>query len=288
MEDRFMQIDWSSIFSWTNVFNLIDILIVWLFIFQLLKILKNTKAFNILNGVFIFLLIKIISTLFQLKTVDWIMNNIIQWSVIGVIVIFQPEIRRGLDHLGQQFFAGKREAGARNPNEKMVRDLVEASEYMSKRRIGALISMQRSQPLNEFASTGITLNSAISSQLLINIFIPNTPLHDGAVIIQDMAITSAASYLPLSENPNIPKELGTRHRAAVGLSEVTDALTIVVSEETGGISVVERGEITRDLTKDALYHILADNFIHSSDDENSDTFISNWFNQLTGGGKSDD
>ncbi|RPA60465.1 TIGR00159 family protein [Aerococcus agrisoli] len=283
-----MQIDWSSIFSWTNVFNLIDILIVWLFIFQLLKILKNTKAFNILNGVFIFLLIKIISTLFQLKTVDWIMNNIIQWSVIGVIVIFQPEIRRGLDHLGQQFFAGKREAGARNPNEKMVRDLVEASEYMSKRRIGALISMQRSQPLNEYASTGITLNSAISSQLLINIFIPNTPLHDGAVIIQDMTITSAASYLPLSENPDIPKELGTRHRAAVGLSEVTDALTIVVSEETGGISVVERGEITRDLSKDALYNILADNFIHSSDEDNSDNFLSNWFNQLTGGGKSDD
>ena len=102
-----MQIDWSSIISWTNVFNLIDILIVWLFIYQLLKILKNTKAFNILNGVFIFLLIKIISTLFQLKTVDWIMNNIIQWSVVGAIVIFQPEIRRGLDHLGQQFFAGK-------------------------------------------------------------------------------------------------------------------------------------------------------------------------------------
>ncbi|MFE2777690.1 MULTISPECIES: diadenylate cyclase CdaA [Lactobacillales] len=283
-----MQIDWSGIISWTNVFNLIDILIVWLFIYQLLKILKNTKAFNILNGVFIFLLIKIISTLFQLKTVDWIMNNIIQWSVVGAIVIFQPEIRRGLDHLGQQFFAGKREAGARNPNEKMVRDLVEACEYMGKRRIGALISLQRSQPLNEYVATGIRLNSAISSQLLINIFIPNTPLHDGAVIIQDLEIASAASYLPLSENSEIPKELGTRHRAAVGLSEVTDAITIVVSEETGGVSITERGEITRDLSQDELYTILADNFINTTDEEANDNFLTNWFNQLTGGGKSDD
>lgn len=283
-----MQIDWSSIISWTNVFNLIDILIVWLFIYQLLKILKNTKAFNILNGVFIFLLIKIISTLFQLKTVDWIMNNIIQWSVIGAIVIFQPEIRRGLDHLGQQFFAGKRNTGSRNPNEKMVGDIVEACEYMGKRRIGALISMQRTQPLNEYVATGIRLNSAISSQLLINIFIPNTPLHDGAVIIQDLEIASAASYLPLSENPDIPKELGTRHRAAVGLSEVTDAITIIVSEETGAISVSEHGEITRDLTKEELYTILADNYMNVAEDDTSDNFLSSWFNHFTGGDKSDD
>lgn len=284
-----MQIDWANIFTWANFFNLVDILIVWLFIFQLLKILRNTKAFNILNGVFIFLLIKIISTIFQLGTVDWIMNNIIQWSVIGAIVIFQPEIRRGLEHLGQQFFSGKRDAGARNPNEQMVRDIVEASMYMSKRRIGALISMERAQSLNEYAATGIALNSAISSQLLINIFIPNTPLHDGAVIIQGLEISSAASYLPLSENPDIPKELGTRHRAAVGLSEVSDALTIVVSEETGGISVTERGKITRELGQEELYTILADNFINIAEDEESNAnFLTNWFNQLTGGGKSDD
>lgn len=262
-----MNIDWLQIASWQNFFNLIDIGIVWFLIFQLLKIIRRTKAINILNGVFVFLLVKIISSLFQLQTIDWIMNNIIRWSVIAAIVIFQPEIRRGLEHLGQRFFATKRTTIYSNPTEKMIEEIISASNYMAKRRIGALISLEKNQSLEDIAKTGTVLDADISSQLLINIFIPNTPLHDGAVVIHNLKISSAACYLPLSEDPNIPKELGTRHRAAVGLSENTDAVTLVVSEETGGISVTYQGTIHRDLDEDELRSVLSEHFLTKSDED---------------------
>lgn len=277
-----MDFDWTGLLSWQGLANLIDILIVWFLIFQLLRIARKSRAINILNGVLFILLIKIISTVFHLETIDWIMDSIIRWSVVGVLIIFQPEIRRGLEHLGQQVFIGNKQNKYSNPSEKMVGEIIDACKYMGKRRIGALISIQKNQPLDDYAATGISMDSKISSQLLINIFIPNTPLHDGAVIIQDLRISSAASYLPLSENPNIPKELGTRHRAAVGLSEASDSLTVVVSEETGNISIAERGEITRDLNEDELYHILSDNFIVS--DDNNDNFFTNLFQTTSGEG----
>ena len=241
---------------------------------------------NILNGVLIILFIKILSSLFHLETIDWIMDSIIRWSVVGVLIIFQPEIRRGLGHIGRQFFGGNKQTTYHDPGEQMIGEIIEACKYMGKRRIGALISIEKNQSLTEFANTGIAMDSEISSQLLINIFIPNTPLHDGAVIIQDLRIASAASYLPLSENPNIPKELGTRHRAAVGLSEVTDALTIIVSEETGNISVTERGEITRDLSESELYQILKDNF--KSQDSSPDNIFTSLFQTKTGGEDDDE
>lgn len=275
-----MDFDWTGLLSWQGLANLIDILIVWFLIFQLLRIARKSRAINILNGVLFILLIKIISTVFHLETIDWIMDSIIRWSVVGVLIIFQPEIRRGLEHLGQQVFIGNKQNKYSNPSEKMVGEIIDACKYMGKRRIGALISIQKNQPLDDYAATGISMDSKISSQLLINIFIPNTPLHDGAVIIQDLRISSAASYLPLSENPNIPKELGTRHRAAVGLSEASDSLTVVVSEETGNISIAEHGEITRDLNEDELYHILSDNFIVS--DDNNDNFFTNLFQTTSG------
>ncbi|MCZ0717554.1 diadenylate cyclase CdaA [Aerococcus kribbianus] len=277
-----MDFDWTGLLSWQGLANLIDILIVWFLIFQLLRIARKSRAINILNGVLFILLIKIISTVFHLETIDWIMDSIIRWSVVGVLIIFQPEIRRGLEHLGQQVFIGNKQNKYSNPSEKMVGEIIDACKYMGKRRIGALISIQKNQPLDDYAATGISMDSKISSQLLINIFIPNTPLHDGAVIIQDLRISSAASYLPLSENPNIPKELGTRHRAAVGLSEASDSLTVVVSEETGNISIAEHGEITRDLNEDELYHILSDNFIVSDDNDNN--FFTNLFQTTSGEG----
>lgn len=262
-----MNIDWSQLASWQNFFNLIDVIIVWLLIYQLLKIIRNTKAINILNGVFIFLLFKIISALFQLETIDWIMNNIIRWSVVGAIIIFQPEIRRGLEHLGQRFFTAKRTTLYNNPTEKMIDELIVASNYMAKRRIGALIAIEKNQSLEDIANTGTELDADISSQLLINIFIPNTPLHDGAVVIQNLKISAAACYLPLSEDSTIPKELGTRHRAAVGLSENSDAVTLVVSEETGDISITYQGRIFRDLDEDELRTVLIEHFVTKEDDD---------------------
>lgn len=193
--------DWESIFSWSHAFDLIDILIVWLIIYQLLKLIRGTRAVNIFNGIIIFLLFKMVSTVFQLETIDWIMNSIIQWSVIGIIIIFQPEIRNGLDHLGQSLRMKNLRNTQNDPIEQMIEEIIRACQYMAKRRIGALISIEDTQSLTEYANTGIKLDADITEQLLINIFIPNTPLHDGSVVIQDMKISSAASFLPSRKTP---------------------------------------------------------------------------------------
>ncbi|MCI5775296.1 MAG: diadenylate cyclase CdaA [Aerococcus sp.] len=285
-----MGFDWSEVFTWQHLFSLIDILIVWFMFYHLIKMIQNKRALNILYGVIVILGIKLLSTVFHLETLDWLLNNIIQWAVLGVIIIFQPEIRMTLERLGQQVFARKRNQATRG--EQMVEAIVEACEYMSKRRIGALMTIENERPLTDIAKTGIALDAEITSQLLINIFIPNTPLHDGAVIIQDERITSAASFLPLSENPDIPKELGTRHRAAVGVSEVTDALTVVVSEETGEVSITSHGRLKRKLSQDDLRQQLTDRFVTKDDDSNNSMW-SNWFDTLfttnkKKGGRDDD
>lgn len=256
-------IDFSHLITWQNFFNLLDILIVWFLLYQLLKIVSRTKTINLLNGVFVVVLVKVVSSLFGLETIDWIMNHIIQWSVIGMIIIFQPEIRRGLEHIGRLIFESTHRPGASNPIDEMIDQITKASTYMAKRRIGALIAIEKEQSLRDYINTGIAINANISEQLLINIFIPNTPLHDGAVIIQDGKIASATSFLPLSDNPNIPKDLGTRHRAAVGLSELTDSVTVVVSEETGNISLTYKGNIYEDLSESRLREILRGHFSFS-------------------------
>ncbi|MHA6647404.1 diadenylate cyclase CdaA [Aerococcus urinae] len=280
--------DWESIFSWSHAFDLIDILIVWLIIYQLLKLIRGTRAVNIFNGIIIFLLFKMVSTVFQLETIDWIMNSIIQWSVIGIIIIFQPEIRNGLNHLGQSLRMRNLRNTQNDPVEQMIEEIIRACQYMAKRRIGALISIEDTQSLTEYANTGIKLDADITEQLLINIFIPNTPLHDGSVVIQDMKISSAASFLPLSENPEIPKELGTRHRAAVGLSEVTDAVVVVVSEETGDISLTYKGKIMRDLSEEEIRETLRQHFAESEDGDSiieGNHFLKNIFQKKNGGDK---
>ncbi|MCY3033446.1 MULTISPECIES: diadenylate cyclase CdaA [Aerococcus] len=280
--------DWESIFSWSHAFDLIDILIVWLIIYQLLKLIRGTRAVNIFNGIIIFLLFKMVSTVFQLETIDWIMDSIIQWSVIGIIIIFQPEIRNGLDHLGQSLRMRNLRNTQNDPIEQMIEEIIRACQYMAKRRIGALISIEDTQSLTEYANTGIKLDADITEQLLINIFIPNTPLHDGSVVIQDMKISSAASFLPLSENPEIPKELGTRHRAAVGLSEVTDAVVVVVSEETGDISLTYKGKIMRDLSEEEIRETLRQHFAESEDGDSiieGNHFLKNIFQKKNGGDK---
>lgn len=244
-----MTIDVENLFSWQNAINLLDILVVWFVIYELMMLVRGTKAVQLLKGVVFIIVIKIVSVYVGLKTLSWVTDQVINWGLIAIIVIFQPEIRRGLEHLGR----GSIFVHNNNQNEKqtkMIAALDQAIQYMSKRRIGALITIQMKTGLEDYIETGIKLNAEITGALLINIFIPNTPLHDGAVIIRDNKVAVAAAYLPLSESRLIPKELGTRHRAAVGISEVTDALTIVVSEETGGVTITKNNELIRDLTRD--------------------------------------
>jgi diadenylate cyclase len=185
------------------------------------------------------------------------MDQIINWGVIAMVVIFQPEIRRGLEHIGRGtvFTRNKRE---NEDEEALITQLDQALQYMSKRRIGALITIQMETGLEEYIETGIPMDADVTGALLINTFIPNTPLHDGAVIIKNNKIAVAAAYLPLSESNLIPKELGTRHRAAVGISEVTDALTIVISEETGEISITQNNELLRGMSQDDYLKYLRD------------------------------
>lgn len=235
----------------------VDILLVWYVIYKLFMIVKGTKAVQLLKGILVIAIVTWLSDLLQLRTLNWMMEQVLlYWGVLAIIIIFQPELRRALEHLGRGRFFSRSVNKEEEEQEKIVESIVKATDYMAKRRIGCLISIERETGMEDYIETGIPLNARITSELLINIFIPNTPLHDGAVIIQKDTITAAACYLPLSESPFISKELGTRHRAAVGISEVTDSLTVVVSEETGSISLAKNGELHRDLTLELFREML--------------------------------
>ena len=272
MNDWLENFDLTRLWSWTTVINIVDILIVAFFIYQIVRIAKGTRATELLKGILVIISIKFISTFFQLHTTEYIVDFIIQWSAIALIVIFQPELRRGLQHIGRgSLFSIRKEA---DPVEDAIGEIAEAVQYMSRRRIGALISIEQDSSLSEYIKTGTILDARISSEIIINAFIPNTPLHDGAMIISDLTIASAASYLPLSESAAIPKKYGTRHRAAIGLSEDTDAITIVVSEETGLISIAHRSNLIADLTIDELREYLTNQLVPTEEDNELGVFSS--------------
>lgn len=247
--DNFSILDYLS--------NIIDILLVWFVIYKILTLIRGTKAVQLLKGIFVIIIVRGFSGVLGFHTLSWMMEQALTWGFLAVIIIFQPELRRALEQLGRGRFFSRRSL-AQEDEEQMhlIESMAKAVNYMAKRRIGALISIERETGMTDYIGTGIPLNSKVSSELLINIFIPNTPLHDGAVIIQKNQIAAAACYLPLSESPFISKELGTRHRAALGISEVTDSLTIVVSEETGSVSVTKNGELHRDLSAEEFQQLL--------------------------------
>ncbi|PLS15808.1 TIGR00159 family protein [Bacillus sp. M6-12] len=236
--------------------NSIDILLVWFVIYKLLMVIKGTKAVQLLKGIFVIVVVRSLSAAFGLNTLLWLMDQALTWGFLAIIIIFQPELRRALEQLGRGKLFTRSAIQEDDNQDRLVEAIMKATSYMAKRRIGALISVERETGLNDYIETGIPLESQISSELLINIFIPNTPLHDGAVIIQNNQVAAAACYLPLSESPFISKELGTRHRAALGVSEVTDCITIVVSEETGSISLTKNGELHRELSAENFRELL--------------------------------
>jgi diadenylate cyclase len=260
----------------------IDILLVWYVIYKLIMVIKGTKAVQLLKGIFVILMVTVISDWFSLKTLNWMMEQVLLWGVLGIIIIFQPELRRALEQLGRGRFFSRTGIQEEEEQEKMVEAIVKATDYMAKRRIGALMSIERETGMGDYIETGIGLQAKISSELLINIFIPNTPLHDGAVIIQKNVVSAAACYLPLSESPFISKELGTRHRAALGISEVTDSVTVIVSEETGAISLTKNGELHRDLKLEQFKQMLATEFISPMKPKQASTPRWNWRGKKNG------
>ncbi|AIQ20700.1 diadenylate cyclase CdaA [Paenibacillus sp. FSL L8-0470] len=234
-----------------SIKDIIDILIVSYIIYKVLNMVRGTRAVQLLKGILVLVIIWALSTLLDLYTLKWLMNQIYTFGIFAIFIIFQPELRRGLEQLGRGKFFGRTSENDEEVS-KLIGEVIKAMNYLSQRKIGALIVFERATGLNEFTESGIPMRSVVSSELLINIFIPNTPLHDGALIMQDGQIAAAACYLPLSENPFISKELGTRHRAAIGISEVADSVSVVVSEETGQISLAINGQIVRDIKEESL------------------------------------
>lgn len=268
--------------------RLLDILVVWYLIYLLLMNARGSQIMNLLKGVGIIITAKFITGLIGLHTVDWLIGQVLSWGVVALIILFQPELRRALEVIGRDLFRNKRYT--KNASFKMIEELEKSLYYMSRRKIGALISIEGTDSLEEYVATGIPLKAETSNQLLINIFIPNTPLHDGAVIIKDFKIMAASCYLPLSNSTHIPKELGTRHRAAIGLSELTDAVTLIVSEETGDISIAVGDELYRGIQGEELTDLLM-KYLYTNDEEAQETLWNQIISFLTvpmkGGNRND-
>lgn len=246
----------NNLLTLNTLTNIIDVLFVWFLIYKLLILIRGTKAIQLLKGLLIIIVIKLISWFLNLHTVAYLTDQVFNWAVIVIIIIFAPEIRRGLEKLGRIPILLPVKNEQKDIADNLIQALDKSIQYMSKRRIGALITIQMDTGLEEYVETGIKLNADVTGELLINIFIPNTPLHDGAVIINKNRVEVAAAYLPLSESNAIPKNLGTRHRAAVGISEVTDALTVVVSEETGGVMITHKNRMLQDLSREDYLNYL--------------------------------
>ncbi len=232
--------------------DIIDVGIVSFIIYKMILLVRGTRAVQLLKGIFILVAVWALSTWFNLYTLKWLMNQMFTFGIVSVLIIFQPELRRVLEQLGRGKLFARSYSLDRDVVNEQIDEVIKAVRFMAERKIGALIVFERSTGLSELIESGIRMESKITSELLINIFTPNTPLHDGAVIIRSNQIMAAGCYLPLSENPFISKELGTRHRAAIGVSEVTDAVSVTVSEETGQVSLSLGGMIVRDINEESL------------------------------------
>jgi diadenylate cyclase len=244
--------------------TIIDISIVSWVIYKLIILVKETRAWQLIKGILFILVATELSRILGLKTINYILSNLLSVLAIGAIVLFQPELRRALEQIGRSRFKdifSFDEENNRIHVTAVIEEIVKACTEMAAKYTGALIVIERDTRIGEIINTGTQLDSSVSSELLINLFVPDTPLHDGAVIIRDNRIKAAACFLPLTDNPNLSKELGTRHRAALGITEVSDSIAVIVSEESGKISFALNGGLTRNLTSDMLRKALNKNLL---------------------------
>ncbi len=251
----------SNLFVRPDWRNILDVTIVSVLVYQLIRALAHTRANTVLKGVFIVILVTGLSELLQLNALNWLLLQMLNIGALLLVILFQPEIRRGLDQLGRsrwRLLLGTAKDG--KTSEKVAQEITAALVNLSKRRVGALVVIERGTGLNDVVASGTAIDAEVSQPLIENLFEPNTPLHDGAMVISGMRIAAAACILQLSDDNSISRELGTRHRAAIGISESTDSVALIVSEETGIISVARGGRLTRHLDAKSLTNTLTELF----------------------------
>lgn len=239
-----------------SIWAVIDILVVAFIFYKGYLLIKETRAEQLLKGIILLLLLIPISSFLRLNTLNFILTKSLTIGVLSMVIIFQPEIRKALEHIGSSTFNDLRIMANDEDLEKLVHEIVEAVDNMALTKTGALIAIEQKTGLDDYIKTGTQIDSIVSDSLIENIFVKNTPLHDGAMIISYDRIIAAGCVLPLSQNQSIDKLLGTRHRAAIGLSEASDALLIIVSEETGGISLAVKGRLTKNYDREKLKNML--------------------------------
>lgn len=254
-----------------SINDVVDILIVAYLFYKILRFIKDTRAEQLFKGVIILLVATQVSGMLKLHTLYWILVKILEAGFILPFIIFQPELRAGLEHLGRNTnlfrFGTQAKSAYELDVEKVISEMLGAVYDMAGRKIGALLVLEGKTKLNEIVETGTEIDAKITKQILCNIFIPNTPLHDGAVIIRDGKIKSAACFLPLTQRKDLSKDLGTRHRAGIGVSEISDSLILIVSEETGHVSIARAGKIYRDVSKERLTNILKNFYKNNSEEK---------------------
>lgn len=276
--DFFSNINFKDIFNYianyTNIESpldiiraIVDISIVSYVIYRLIMMVRDTRAWQLIKGILVLLIAALLSRILELRTIYFILEKSYSLLAFALVVIFQPELRRGLEQIGRSkfrdFFSFE-EGSTSIQTTAMIEEIIKAASSMSRTYTGALIVIEKETKIGEIINTGTQLDSNVSSELLINIFTPNTPLHDGAVVVRTNKIKAAACFLPLTDNTNLSKELGTRHRAALGITEASDAIAVVVSEETGKISFALNGGLTRNLTPDTLRKALNKNLLEKN------------------------
>lgn len=254
--DFTMPLQFHGFISTIGWFDIVDILIVAIILYKVYELLQDTRAITLVKGILVLLAVTVICSWLELHVISWLLQKTVTLLFVALPIVFQPELRRGLEHLGQGKFLGPAVSLDDEEARTVVRELCKAVRQLSATKTGALLVIERDMGLNDVASTGIHIDGLISADFLLNVFIVNTPLHDGAAVIRGNRLIAAGCLLPLTENRSLSTELGTRHRAAIGLSEQCDALIVVVSEETGTISVAENGHIRRHLDIDALSDVL--------------------------------
>ena len=262
----FFQEFWNRI-PQIGVNDIIDILIVAFLFYTFMRLIRSTSAARVARSILLLLVVTGLTEIFKLYTLNWILSKILEIGVIALVIMFQPELRRMLERFGGRFFTNLiSSGGAASPEQQAIEATVAACEVMSKEKVGALLIFERSMPLDEYFKTGTIVDAKVSDQLLRNLFFKNSPLHDGAVIVRGSRVAAAGCVMPLTENTHLPSDIGTRHRAGIGMSEASDAVVVIVSEETGAISVAVNGMLKRHLKPETLENLLRNELLPREED----------------------